>query len=98
MKNDPSLYMIVHEYLRPCTQIRNVRQSIDIQYSVDLFLKSITIHHQAPWSHPNTKGTVLMTESTLFSPHSEPEGALQMSDTTPPTTLIETSFADTIRA
>src|SRR5829696_6929863 len=78
--------------------IRNVHQSISSQYSVDVFLKYTNIHHRASRSNPNTKGTVLMTESTLFSPHSQPEGTLRMSDTTPPTTLIETSFADAIRS
>src|SRR3954471_2553334 len=62
------------------------------------FTPRATVSTGSIHSAPLAPGTVLMTETTLSSPHSQPQGTLRMSDTTPPTTLIETSFADAILA
>ena len=64
VKTHLSLYISVHVRLRSCDQIRNVHQSIDSQYSVDVFLKYISIHPRSNQSTSNTKGTLLMPDYT----------------------------------
>jgi integrase len=90
--------MNVHEHLRQCEQIRNVRQSIDTQYSVDVFPKYISIQLQPSPSHATNPERLLMLGFTSTTPSTPTQkGPIHVSNTTSPTSLLEPSFTDAIR-